>query len=144
MLSTIDPAPAGDYDRLTLAEFLYLEGRYDAAAPIVKRMAARLPDDLRWKGLRALVAAHQGDSVTALRIDRELASDPRPVGYASRAFWRARIHAALGHRTETLGLLGATLAANGGDIDLTAIRIAPDFAPYRSDSVFTRLIAARD
>jgi len=146
-IALIDPGDTsanGDFNRQTLVEFLYLEGRWHDAAPIVRRMAATHPDDPRWKGMTALIAARAGDSAAALAIDRQLADDPRPAGYSTRAFWRARIHAALGHRTEMLGLLGATLASNGGDLDMSSIRIAPDFAPYRGDPDFIKLLAPKD
>lgn len=144
MLDANDKSEQGDYNRQTLAEFLYLEGRWKDAAPIVRRMADAHPDDVRWKGMSALIAARTGDSVTALSIDRQLADDPRPMEYSARAFWRARIHGAMGHRTEMLGLLAATIASNGGDLDPTTIRIAPDFAPYRADPDYRQLVAPRD
>lgn len=144
LLDANDRSEDGDANRLTLVEFYYLLGRYREARPIIEQMARRHPDEMKWTGLKALVAARLGDSATALAIDRALAGDRSTAGYGLRAFWRARIHAALGHREQMLGLLGATLASSGGDLDPSAIRIAADFIPFHADPAYQALMRPRD
>jgi hypothetical protein len=140
MIDPNDTTSEGDYNRQTLVEFLYLDGQYRRASPIVARMARAHPDDLTWTGFRGLIAAQLDDSVTALAIERQLAGDPQPGGFSSRAFWRARIHSALGHRTESLSLIRAGYASAGGDVDLSAARLYSDFVQWHADPEYQAIV----
>jgi tetratricopeptide (TPR) repeat protein len=127
--------------RYELARAHYLDGDYDAAAPLLAALAAERPDDPRYVGHLGLVAARRGQRAEAERAAGRLGALRRPYDRGQTTYARAQLAAALGDGPAALTLLRQAL--NEGMPYGPALHADPELVPLRSDPGFRALLEPR-
>ncbi|MEO8564070.1 MAG: BTAD domain-containing putative transcriptional regulator [bacterium] len=133
------PAPE---QRFLLAQCLWALGDFGRSRHLLEQLVREDPEDAQLAGALGVVAALQGDTVAARRMDRTLAAAPAhyPVGGPTLA--RAQIAAALGHPSVALDLL-ESLPHGAHPYDFELLHIDPAFASLRTEPRFQRLLRPR-
>ena len=123
------------------AQLLYETARFREARTLLSELAAADSNDVDVRGYLGLTAARLGDTTTAAVADRWLANTRLPYVF-SRAMYRARIAALLGHHERAVKLLGTALDEAGRFL-LPGYREYAEFACLQEDERFDRLMALR-
>lgn len=90
----------------------------------------------------ALVAAQEGDTVTARRTLEAITADRRPYRFGANPLWGARIATVLGRREDAVALIRRALAEGFARIYL--VHSDPDLATLRGFAPFEELLRSRD
>jgi serine/threonine protein kinase/TolB-like protein len=117
----------------SIAYALYVAQRWKEAKEIYVSLSSRQPDNINYLGYLGTIAARQGDTTLARRIDTKLKNINRPYIYGNHTYWRARIAALLGEKEPAIRLLRDALAQGlshsrmHADIGLESIWDYPPF-----------------
>jgi tetratricopeptide (TPR) repeat protein len=135
---------------LVLRALALLEMKRPAEARSAIEAARKLdPSAIDVAGVSGLVAVASGDTASATRARRELATRADSgVQMGRHRFWEARIAAAMGDFDEAVMLLraaargGALLSVEGpeSDIELFDVRLDPALAPVRNTPAFRQVV----
>jgi tetratricopeptide (TPR) repeat protein len=118
----------------TLAQMrnaLYLAESWGEAERVAQWLAARDTTVVHQWGWLGLLAAHRGDTATALRMDSLIASRPWPFAQGFPAVWRADIAALLGRREQAEALFKEALAEGLSSWDAHMDFAYSFYAPFK-------------
>ena len=119
---------------VTLAQMrdaLYFAESWGEAERVAQWLAARDTTVVHQWGWLGLLAAHRGDTVTALRMDSLIASRPWPFAQGFPAVWRADIAALLGRREQAEALFKEALTEGLSSRDAHIDFAYSFYAPFR-------------
>ena len=91
--------------RWMLGQCLYRAERWQEARAVFAEATKQHPEEIAYKGMLGILAARLGDRAEAQRVAEELRKMDRPHLFGVHTYYRARIAALLGERTEAVNLL---------------------------------------
>jgi hypothetical protein len=95
--------------RFFKALFLEEKGSYDSAQAIMRTLVAHDSSNIAFRGIMAGVAAEEGDTATALRLDDWLAHRTSDDDSWGPTYYRARVATLLGRPANAVALVRASL-----------------------------------
>jgi serine/threonine-protein kinase len=127
--------------RAERARAVYLAGDYQAAAPLLARLAAERPDEPQAIAGPGLLAARRGQKAEARAVEEQLRQLEHPYDRGATPYARARLAAQLGDVDAGLAHLRDALAR--GEPFGPFVHSDPDLAPLRSDARYRELLRPR-